>query len=704
MSRAALKEIVISDGVNTIGDHAFSGCAVLGSVKLSNTVTRIGDFSFYGCTSLSSVNGCDSVTKIGNSAFFGCTSLSSLTLCKTLTSIGDSAFYNCVKLTSVALGDSLSFLGGSAFFGCTGLKELTVPASLNAVVSNEHPAFEGCVNIEKMIFTAGNGSWYQYGTDKSQEPYYIYTPWQLSKAALKNILISDGVKAIGNSAFKGCTLLASVSVSDSVTKIGDEAFGNCTSLSFLNLGKSVGSIGNSAFYNCVTLGSVSLPDSVTMIGPSAFYGCTGLKELTVPASLDTVVSNEHPVFEGCVNIEKFTFSAGSGDWYAYGVTSSDPSYYAYTPWQLSKAVLKDVTLSNGVRSIGDSAFTDCSNMTSVSLGNSIISIGDHAFNNCTSLSSVSIPSTVTSIGISAFEGCTSLASLVIPDSVTELGDLALKDCTGLKELTVPASLNCVGSNQSPIFSGCVNIEKVSFTAGSGTWYPYDSPSVTDNGHTNDSSDNDSELPYYGLTPWQLSRSVLNTVLISEGVLSVGNSAFKDCTGLTSVTIPSTVATIGTYAFRGCTSLASIDIRGDNEMYSLVDGVLFDKSMTTLIEYLAGNTNRSYTISDKVTTIGNYAFYDCTYLTSITIPSSVTSIGDSAFKGVFYDANGETALEPTAANLAGSTFEKTGDKWVKQTSSPADEKSGGNAMTYILVAVIAVIIVSVAVVVMKKRKA
>ncbi len=708
----ALRSVDMGDSVTKLGDEVFKGCTSLPSlnlgsvssmgegvlynctslksVSLGSSIQYIGDYTFYNCTALGSINIPNSVKTIGAFAFTNCTALGSIAIPSSATKIGNSAFANCTALTAMNIPDTIGTIGEGAFKDCTGLKELLIPVSLDSVGSSTSPIFSGCTNIQKITFTAGTGDWYDY-----ERSYSEYTPWQLSKAVLKDIAISDGVKSIGDYAFYNDTALVSVSLPDSVTKIGACTFCGCTSLASIDLGDSIESIGFSAFYNCASLSSLSLcssvksigisafegctslaslviPDSVAELKDSAFKDCTGLKELTVSISLDTVVSNENPAFEGCVNIEKITFTTGSGNWYSYGADE-----FQYTPWKLTKAAL-NATISDGITSIVDCAFDHCT------------------------LSSVYIPSTVTSIGISAFEGCTSLASLVIPDSVTELGTSAFKDCTGLKELTVPASLNCVGSNQSPFFSGCVNIEKVSFTAGTGTWYPYDSPSVVDNGHTNNVSTG--ELPYYGLTPWQLSGSVLNTVFISEGVRSVGNSAFKDCTGLTSVTLPSTVTTIGNSAFRGCTSITSFDINEYNEEYSQVDGVLFDKSMTTLIEYPAGNTNRSYAISDKVTTIGNYAFYDCTYLTSITIPSSITSIGDSAFKGVFYDTDGETVLEPTAANLAGSTFEKTGDKWVKQVPSPTDEKSGGNAMIFILIAVIAAIIVSAAVVIVKKRKA
>jgi uncharacterized repeat protein (TIGR01451 family) len=113
------------------------------------------------------------------------------------------------------------------------------------------------------------------------------------------------------------------------------------------------------------------------------------------------------------------------------------------------------------------------------------------------------------------------------------------------------------------------------------------------------------------------------------VTRIGERAFYDCRSLTSVTIPDSVTSIGSYAFRSCTSLTSIDVENDNPNYASIDGVLFNKALTQLITSLDGKQG-AYTIPDSVTSIGNYAFYNCTKLTSVTIPNSVTNIGSNAF--------------------------------------------------------------------------
>ena len=125
---------------------------------------------------------------------------------------------------------------------------------------------------------------------------------------------------------------------------------------------------------------------------------------------------------------------------------------------------------------------------------------------------------------------------------------------------------------------------------------------------------------------------LTSVTIPNSVTSIGAWAFENCTSLTSVTIPNSVTSIGNFAFSGCESLTSINVDENNENYCDINGILFNKDKTELIQYPIGKTDTSYTIPDSVTSIGAWAFYNCTSLTSVTIPNSVTSIGSYAFYG------------------------------------------------------------------------
>jgi hypothetical protein len=254
----------------------------------------------------------------------------------------------------------------------------------------------------------------------------------------------------------------------------------------------------------------------------------------------------------------------------YNVTSIGVSAF------YGRSSLTSVTIPNSVTSIGVSAFGVCSSLTSVTIPDSVTSIGNYAFDECSSLTSVTIPNSVTSIGVSAFYGCSSLTSVTIPNSVTSIGDYAFTGCSSLTSVTISSRVTIIGNYA---FAEC---------------------------------------------------SSLTSVTIPNSVTSIGVSAFGVCSSLTSVTIPNSVTSIGDYAFADCTSLTSITVDLNNPNYSSVNGVLYNKNQTTLIQYPVGLSSTSFIIPNSVTSIGNYAFGECSSLTSVTIPNSVTRIGDSAF--------------------------------------------------------------------------
>ena len=199
---------------------------------------------------------------------------------------------------------------------------------------------------------------------------------------------------LGNSVFKGCSVLTSVTIPSSVTVIGWNAFEGCSGLTSLIIPSSVTSIDPSAFKGCSGLTSLTIPSSVTSIDPSAFKGCSGLTSLVIPSSVTSIGES---VFEDC-----------SG--------------------------LTNLTIPSSVTSIGESAFKGCSGLTSLIIPSSVTSIGRSAFSGCSGLTSLIIPSSVTSIGSYVFENCSGLTSITIPSSVTEIGGAAFKGCSSLTNL------------------------------------------------------------------------------------------------------------------------------------------------------------------------------------------------------------------------------------------------------------------------------
>ena len=194
--------------------------------------------------------------------------------------------------------------------------------------------------------------------------------------------------------------------------------------------------------------------------------------------------------------------------------------------------LTSVDIPDGVTSIGDYAFYYCKGLTSVDIPDGVTSIGNGAFWNCSGLTSVDIPDSVTSIGDYAFSCCSGLTSVDIPDGVTSIGNRAFWDCDSLKSITIPGSVTSIGGNA---FESCTSLTSVTIPG-----------SVTSIG----------DFAFYCC-------SGLTSVTIPDSVTSIGNYAFESCTSLSSVTIPGSVTSIGDYAFVSCTSLSSITFAGIN---------------------------------------------------------------------------------------------------------------------------------------------
>ncbi len=211
------------------------------------------------------------------------------------------------------------------------------------------------------------------------------------------------------------------------------------------------------------------------------------------------------------------------------VTSQNSSYPYWSTTITTANIPASVTYNSlpySVTSIGDAAFVDCYNLTSVTIPNSVTSIGDYAFGSCSGLTSVTIPNSITSIGDGAFGDCTSLTSVTIPNSVTSIGNEAFRGCSGLTSVTIPNSVTSIGRSA---FNACISLTTITI--------PYSVTSIGDYAFCDCS----------GMT----------SITIPNSVTSIGVNAFCDCTGLTSITIPNSVTRIGWSAFYKCYGLTSI---------------------------------------------------------------------------------------------------------------------------------------------------
>lgn len=275
-----------------------------------------------------------------------------------------------------------------------------------------------------------------------------------------------------------------------------------------------------------------------------------------------------------------------------------------------KTGIQNIVISSGIVNIGSSAFANCGDLTNVLIADGVTNIGEDAFEECPSLISATVPGSVTMLGSGAFVECASLTTVTLGDGVASIGDYAFAECPMLTAASIPGSVTNIG--QFP-FGACDSLSAISVDAGNKFYESI-------NGALYDAA---------RYTLIECPGGFAGNYSIPDGVITVEQGAFDDCRSLSSVSVPSSVTNIGDSAFYACVELTSITVDTLNPFYSSTNGVLFDKSRHTLIQYPFGISG-AYAVPDGVADIGEAAFNQCTSLTGVTIPASVTNIGESAF--------------------------------------------------------------------------
>lgn len=457
----------------------------------------------------------------------------------------------------------------------------------------------------------------------------VLFPWNFPANTLPDYAFKD------KNAWDGKTNLTSILLPQSITELGAYCFTRCTGLTSIVIPSSVNSIGAYAFYNCSGLTTVSIPPAVTYIGAYSFGECSKLSSFVIPSS---VTSIEEGTFRDCssltiVSIPSFVTSIGK---------------FAFAGCYF----LTSVTIPSSVTTIGASAFVFCPRLSSIIIPSSVTSIGFSVFEDCGALIEVdvnnqnysslegvlynkaqttlircsqsksgrlTIPPTVTTINNNAFLGCPYLTTVNIPSSVKTIGEKAFYSCYDITSIVIPPSVTTIAAST---FMYCTSLTSITIP-----------PTVTTIG--------DSAFA-------KCSR--LQTMVIPPSVTTIGNNAYDGCSNLDTISIPSSVISIGLVAFGGCWGLIDVDLNNPN--YSSLNNVIYNKDKTKIIQCRYSKTDK-FVIPSSVTSIGNSAFWGCTSLSTISIPSSVISIDDGAF-----GCSGLTALiaaNPIPVNLSATTY-------------------------------------------------
>ena len=429
-----VKKIVIEDGVTSIGNSAFDSCRNLTSITIPDSVTSIRNGAFKNCTGLTSITIADGVTSIGAVAFYNCSSLTSIAIPDSVTSIGDSSFSNCESLITISLSCKSSLkrsnFGDQAdlvSYTSHTLKKTAAKAATCSESGNKE--YWTCEHCGKYFLSDDTNPETAKAVEQSET--VIPASHKLTKVEAKDATCAED----GNKEYWTCEHCKKYFLSDDTNPETAKAVEQSETI-----------IPALKHKNATTRGA-SEPTE-TEPGYSGDRYCP---------DCDTVFEKGYTYWnednltwklyeDGTLNI------SGTGAMKDY---DSDDS-----PATQKKDSVKKVVIEDDVTSIGDYAFWNCSNLTSITIPDSVTIIGNSAFNACSSLTSLTIPNSVTSIGEGAFYACSSLTSITIPDSVTRIGDYAFKNCSNLTSITIPDSVTSIGNSA---FYGCSSLKTISLS-------------------------------------------------------------------------------------------------------------------------------------------------------------------------------------------------------------------------------------------------
>ncbi len=647
--------------VVAIGDKAFENSTEensLGSVIIPASVISIGNSAFSDLTSLSDVKFAENsqLQVIGDNAF-DTTSIKSIIIPASVKTIGTSAFTKCSKLTSVVIPEGVTSLGDEVFSYNKQLPSITLPASLTTMGKN---VFNNCPSLKNISVTQGNTLYASengvvYSADKTTVVKYPEGKKDT------DFTVPASVKNIGDYAFANNSSIQSVKLPEGVKVLGNYAFSKSTGLTSLDLGNSLESIGDLAFWNCSRLETLSIPTSLHSIGRNAFYGCSDLKfvvaseetrtllkssgisdeniTLSAPTSEPTFVVNGvmYKVLSEANDGQKGTVQIGNGETLATDANGSlsipanvkrdgkDYTVVSVAPYAFKGSKLTSVTLPEGIETIGKSAFRGAQ-LASFVMPSTVEQIDEASFCMADKLMNITLSPKLKVIPKDAFS-YSGLRTVDLPDGITEIGEMAFSSCSDLQKVNLPASLTMIKeqafwSDEAlrevviPVGSKLKSVGTIAFqwcNSLKGIQLPDTLEIIEDKAFNNCTA-----LKSIGLTK-------------NNQLKSLGESAFQS-TAITSFHYSAFLNKVGRCPLGGCNALTEITVAKDNPMFKSVDGVLFNKDGTSLLQFPANKKVSTYTTPSGVKKISVYAFQGTSpKLREVTIGEGVENIESFAFQ-------------------------------------------------------------------------
>lgn len=711
----------LPDTITEIADSTFQSKTGLTGIVIGPQVKAIGDAAFMGCSALENVTFLPTATgtekvplTIGNQAFESCKSIITIDLPDRLTAIGEFAFRYCGGLTGIVIPEGVTSLGNGAFYSCGKLESVSLPSTLaeitlmkdgkNAFTPDDFSVFYNCSQLSTVTVASGSKNFLTvdnvlYGLkEKTENNNTTYVPdvllaCPIKKAGSSTVTVPAGVTHVASNAFFYNTTVTAIEISDVPEfTAGNRAFYYAKALASVTLPTGLTSLSEEMFAWCQKLQAIEVPYTVKTIENKAFYYCQALSSITfapTPANVAPVelvitdaaatsgsygTTGTGAAFGSCPKLKTIDFPErmtilGS---YAFGGYADSSSY---VPGLVS------VSLPSTLKRIGERAFYNAANLTTVTFAPGIVledgsssvpAIGSYAFGRCTSLKTIDLPATVLkndkektitySIGTYAFY-MSKLESITIPNTVVSIGNYAfaqistLKDfafaegtdgatlklgtnllsgagipaitlpagivtipastflnCKSLTSITVPSTVTTIGASA---FSGCVNLAEVNF--------------ATYTGKDGKEYSNVNNIGANAFEKTAFSTFTFPTLENASKYITLGANMFKLNSNLETITLSRSVNKLDN-VLTGCYNIKNF-VLTENNKFSTEPGtpVLFNAAKTEYV-FIFGILTGDYVIPTGITKIGANLFEGQYGITSLTIPYTVKTIGNYAFRG------------------------------------------------------------------------
>ena len=610
------------------------------------------------------------VASLGNEIFYYDENLQNAKLPYYLNTIGERCFEGSI-INNLLINKRLKTIKKDAFRSCSLLKEIDYAGTLedwcqiqfeneysNPMINNSDVyQIKILINNVEIIDTI------ELPENLQKIENYLFVNFRFS-----NVLIPDGVKIIGEGAFKYCNALNQINIPDSIKTIESSAFEDCNSLTSIVIPNSVTSIGDNAFNGCSSLENIEIPISIKKIEDETFKLCVSLTNINIPKNIISIGNN---AFDGCRSLENVYYAGTIENWCQIQFENeySNPISYAENIYMLDEDgeyyKLINLEIPNNITNINNYQFYNFSIIQNLTIPNNIEFIGKATFKNCINLTNLTLNKNVNFISANAFEGCSNLKNvyfdgtiedwcqiqfeneysnpmnyaehfymldenneyyevteIVIPDTVTSIGDYQFYGFDNLISIEIPYSVLIIGEYA---FGSCFNLTiytqyALKPNSWNDNWNPDGRPvewNVDGNLELEFILKEDNTYEVSGIGNCISQQVVIPKKYNDLFVTSIGEMAFNNYDILTNIIIPDSIVEIKEYAFYNCTNLTSIEI--PHNVTSI--GKSTFSGCNELIEII---------LPENLTILNKNIFYNCFNLESISIPKNIITISENAF--------------------------------------------------------------------------